>query len=90
MLNQSGIYEILNTVNGKRYIGSAVYIVGRFARHRMHLRRGTHHSVHLQRAWNKHGEEAFEFRPILFCTKDMLLYYEQLAIDAFKPLYNIL
>ena len=23
LLNQSGIYEILNTVNGKRYIGSA-------------------------------------------------------------------
>jgi len=78
-----GIYTIANTVNGKRYIGSAVNISDRVTLHKMSLRRGDHHSSKLQRAWAKYGEEAFVFEPLLECSRDNLLFYEQRAIDRF-------
>lgn len=88
-MNSSGIYEIVNTVNGKRYIGSAVSFKNRWGQHRKHLRRGAHHSAPLQRAWNKYGEAAFKFLPILTCAKSMLLFYEQQLLDKVKPEYNV-
>lgn len=86
----TGVYEILNTVNGKRYVGSAVLFRTRFAVHRHELRRGEHHSKKLQNAWDKYGQEAFVFRKLFVCAKDMLTFYEQRAIDTFNPEYNIL
>lgn len=86
----SGVYEILNTANGKRYIGSAKSFARRWTAHHNHLLRGTHHSRHLQSAWNKYGEAAFKFLPILTCQPSMLLFYEQQLLDKVKPEYNIL
>ena len=57
----SGIYAIVNCVNGKRYVGSAVNFRRRLYGHRSHLRRGTHHNHHLQTAWVKYGHDAFVF-----------------------------
>ncbi len=59
--SKSGVYAITNTVNGKLYVGSAVNISARWRMHRSQLRRGIHHSNHLQSAWDKHGEQAFLF-----------------------------
>jgi group I intron endonuclease len=89
MMNQSGIYEIINTVNGKRYIGSTVSFKTRWRTHRRELKGAKHHSAPLQRAWNKYGEAAFKFLPILVCQKSMLLFYEQQLLDKVKPEYNI-
>ncbi|MFS2047549.1 GIY-YIG nuclease family protein [Variovorax sp. Varisp41] len=85
---RSGIYEIVNTVNGKRYIGSAVNFHLRWKLHRLHLQRGTHHSKHLQNSWAKQGEDEFEFRILLLCSRDNLLLYEQILLDALIPEYN--
>lgn len=86
---KSGIYEIRNTANGKRYIGSAASLRGRKATHLSYLRRGIHHNTHLQRAWNQYGEPSFTFTTLLYCAKDSLLMYEQLLIDAMEPEYNL-
>lgn len=88
-MKQSGIYEIVNTANGKKYVGSAIDLAGRKRLHLWNLNKGSHHSRHLQSAWNKHGEQAFEFKTLLLCSKDNLLMYEQRVIDAFTPAYNI-
>jgi group I intron endonuclease len=85
----SGVYEIVNTVDGKRYVGSASDIKGRWAVHRHGLSRGKHHSRYLQAAWNKHGGDQFVFRALLFCDKPNLLLYEQAAMDALSPEYNL-
>lgn len=90
MSTPSGIYEILNAENGKRYIGSATRLAKRFAVHRHGLRRGVHHSLKLQRAWDKHGEASFAFRVLLVCAPEDLIMYEQRCIDIFRPEYNIL
>lgn len=86
----AGIYQITNTATGKAYVGSAASFRARFATHRHGLRTGTHHSSKLQHAWDKYGETAFVFEKLLICTPEMLTYYEQRALDALKPAYNIL
>ena len=76
-MKASGIYCIRNIVNDKRYVGSAVYLTKRFCDHKKHLRKGTHHSVKLQRAWNKHGEQNFVFE-VLEVVPDLA---HQIAVE---------
>jgi group I intron endonuclease len=84
---ESGIYEIRNLVNGKRYVGSAVDIAKRWREHRKHLKGGRHHSRHLQAAWAKYGDESFAFRILLHCSRPDLLSEEQKELDK-APEYN--
>jgi predicted GIY-YIG superfamily endonuclease len=49
----SGVYEIKNTLNNKRYIGSSVNIQKRWYAHKRMLNLNTHPNKHLQAAWNK-------------------------------------
>ena len=55
------IYKIRNVINGNFYVGSTVDSRKRFWAHRKALRLGTHDCIHLQRAWNKYGEDCFKF-----------------------------
>lgn len=77
-----GVYQIRNTLNGKRYIGGSINIDVRWQRHRSDLRRGAHHAIALQRAWNKYGEAAFVFEVLERCALDQTTKREQLAIDS--------
>lgn len=59
-----GIYQIRCLVTGDRYIGSSRDIEKRLYSHQWELRRGNWQNSptsHLQRAWNKHGEDSFVF-----------------------------
>ena len=56
-----GIYKIINVINNKFYVGSAVNFTARKRRHWWALRSQRHANKHLQAAWNKYGEEAFRF-----------------------------
>lgn len=63
-MKTSGIYKIINKIDGKYYIGSSHDILGktgRFNRHIKDLMNKKHHSIFLQRAWDKYGRENFEF-----------------------------
>jgi group I intron endonuclease len=84
----TGIYEIRNTKNGRRYIGSAVNVSKRWRDHIRQLEDGRHHSRFMQRCWNKNGSDCFIFRVLLACEKNDLLMYEQRAIDTIQPQYN--
>ena len=53
------------------------------------MRKNKHHSIYLQRAWVKYGEDAFVFDIIESCFSFILIYREQFWIDHFKPEYNI-
>lgn len=89
----TGIYEIRNIINSKCYVGSANSFIKRFNEHKRDLRKNEHHNAKLQRAWNKHGAENFEFNKIIICSKENLLMYEQRAIDIYDTVnngYNIL
>ena len=90
-----GIYVIRNIVNSKAYLGSAIDINKRIGEHLRALRNGTHHNIHLQRAWNKYGRGVFEFKILLYCNPEELLSNEQDGIDYYTELlgwaglYNI-
>lgn len=85
----TGVYEIVNIINGKRYIGSNVNINKRFKTHKRQLKKGTHHSILLQRAYNKYGTDYFKYRVICKCDKNYKQFIEQLYLDSMKPEYNI-
>ena len=72
-----GIYRIRNIINNKIYIGSAFNFKTREKRHFNQLRKGKHHSVLLQRAFDKYGEENFVFE-IIYKAKEEELNKEDL------------
>ena len=89
---KSGIYQILNIINGKFYIGSAIYIRHRWQTHLWRLNKGIHQNKHLQASWNKYGAFAFEFQILEYCSKAELIEREQLWLDwtrACEVGYNI-
>jgi group I intron endonuclease len=67
------IYKIINTTNGKFYVGSTTNTRERFRTHRNKLRGNKHHCPHLQAAWNKYGENAFLFRVVEDIPQDQSL-----------------
>lgn len=95
-MNLIGVYSIINTINGKRYVGStAVSFAERMKQHETLLRQGKHTSRHLQGAWNKYGSEPFEFCVELICPADEVVKMEQHFLDLYRPFeesrgYNIL
>ncbi len=80
-LSGSGIYQISNLVNGKRYVGSSIRLKKRWAEHLKDLAGGDHHAKALQRAWNKYGADAFVFSVLEFCGREILIEREQHHLD---------
>ena len=56
-----GVYRIRNKVNGKTIVGTSVNLPAILNRHRAGLRMGGHEIRELQKDWNEHGADAFEF-----------------------------
>lgn len=66
-----GIYGIRNKVNNKVYIGKTMKNFGdRWDCHKACLRGNYHENKYLQNAWNKYGEENFEFIIIHDCKNN--------------------
>lgn len=87
----TGIYKIKNIVTGKFYVGSAVDIKERWRNHKSQLRHNKHHSIKLQRSYNKHGVDNFVYEIIEECFEDVIIKREQFYIDfcsAVKNGYN--
>ena len=57
----SGIYLIRSKTDGKVYVGRSKNIESRLSGHRADLRYQRHRNIYLQRAFNQHGAENFEF-----------------------------
>lgn len=81
----SGIYRITCTITGKFYIGSSTNLQERLYNHLNQLHRNDHRNDHLQRAWNKYGEESFIFEVIELVLPAFLLEREQYWLDTLKP-----
>lgn len=89
-LPKSGVYQILNTIDGKVYIGSATV----FNKRRWHHFNSDKTNIHLYRAISKYGKEYFKFS-VLEYVRDvtLLVSREQFWIDEAKAsgikLYNM-
>jgi len=85
------IYIIQNKVNQKVYVGVTVCYENRWSQHILSLRKKNHHSLKLQRAWNKYGEENFSFEVIERCDLQHLYQKEIdhiLELNSYKLGYN--
>lgn len=90
-IKEKGVYVIKNKINNNVYIGSTtMYFLKRFHHHLSMLRANKHKNKYLQNAWNKYGEENFEFNILEVCNKEECLNREQYYIDMYKDSsYNI-
>jgi group I intron endonuclease len=82
------VYAIQNTLNGGMYVGSTTAFKSRWHTHKSALRRGVHHSFVLQRAWDKYGEPAFEFKILVVCPRSERIQYENRLMPLQR--YNVL
>lgn len=92
---RSGIYGIRNKLNQKIYVGSAVDVKKRWSTHLTVLKQGKHHSHRLQKAWDKFGQENFEWVILQKCRVENLIRYEQQWLEFYQSAnskhgYNIL
>ncbi len=86
----SGVYQIMNKQNYHMYIGSTVDFSERWRLHRLTLNRGDHRNRYLQRAWNKYGEDIFEFSIVEYIDDlNTLETREQWFTDLWNPEYSI-
>jgi group I intron endonuclease len=87
---KTGVYRIRNLINEKCYIGSSSYSINkRWILHRDMLKKNSHHSIILQRAWNKYGIANFKFEILEECASEKCIEREQYYINTLKPEYNI-
>lgn len=65
---KTGIYTITNKTTGKIYVGSTHRTFKRrWYEHKNDLRNNKHYNKHLQRAWDKYGENDFLFEILEEC-----------------------
>lgn len=86
-----GIYKITCKANNKIYIGSSKDIHDRWLHHLYDLRLGKHHSIYLQRSYNKYGENSLEFTVLHKmdeCDETMLRLLEYYYIEELQPAFN--
>jgi group I intron endonuclease len=72
---KSGVYKI-SFVN-KCYIGSTVDLYMRLAQHISHLRANKHHSIYMQRCYNKYGEDQFSMEILEYCENNVFVLREK-------------
>jgi len=86
----SGIYKIESKIKPTRiYIGSATNTSNRWAIHLHQLRNNKHHSIKLQRHFNKYGEGDLRFSILMPCDIKDLIIEEQRHITLLNPYFNI-
>ncbi len=84
-----GVYYIQNCASNKFYVGSSFDVYSRIKSHLNLLKRNCHTNIHMQRSYNKHGQDKFAWG---ICEEvfdiDQLLVIEQMWIDVMGD-YNI-
>lgn len=86
---KSGIYLIVNKINGKKYVGSSIDIYTRLRTHISKLLRQKHNNICFQRSFNKYGELNFKASILEYCNKNMLRKSELKWINKLNPEYNL-
>jgi group I intron endonuclease len=88
-VTMSGVYSIYNRITRKRYVGSTSRnLMERAKAHRDCLNGNRHPNIHLQRSWNKYGEDAFTFFVLKMCPPEDCIRLEQRWIDVFDTYKN--
>ncbi len=91
-MSRNIIYKITNVLDNKTYIGSSVKgLSSRKNRHLWELKKNIHHNYHLQREYNKHGENILKFEEIdRVMDVSQLTNRENYWIQTVNPDYNVM
>jgi len=91
-----GIYRILNTENGKCYVGQSRNLYKRMSEHKRLLCLGKHPNQKLQHAYKKYGEASFKFSIEIECEDpsdldsiEMMFISGEARFDDDTASYNI-
>lgn len=88
-MKESGIYQIVNTITGDCYIGSTVDLKRRKQQHFCEYCWKKEPNKQLYKDMKQYGKENFLFKTIQLCNPEELKKYEQIAIEKYKPKYNM-
>jgi len=80
---------ISNTHIDRCYIGGSVDIRNRFYDHKWLLKKNNHHSIKLQRHYDKYADKDLTFLVLEECDKSIVTEREQFYIDLLDPYFNI-
>ena len=83
---EPGIYCIENLTTHKKYVGQAINVRERWGEHVSDLYHQTHFNTYLQHAWNKYGEDDFNYYVLEYCSREELDERETYYIDTFDLL----
>lgn len=86
-----GVYKITCTANNQIYIGSSKNIHDRWAHHLCDLKHNRHHSIYLQRSFNKYGRDSITFEILheMYEYNEVLLrMLEYYYIEELHPAFN--
>ena len=84
-----GIYVIRRIGSGDSYVGQSVNIRKRWVTHRQDFKKNRHASKHMQRIFNKHGADIFEYSILEKCSVDELTARESFWMEKLQPKYNV-
>lgn len=88
--NKSGVFRLVNKINGKSYIGSSMSLSNTFSiYYSLGSLKKVKGSIIIYRALLKYGYSNFSLDILEYCEKDVLIEREQYYIDLIKPEYNI-
>ena len=88
-MKTSGVYEIVNKITGDFYIGSSADLEKRKKEHFRESYWKNEPNKPLYKDMKQYGKNNFLFKPIQLCDPEELKKYEQIAIDKYKPKYNM-
>jgi group I intron endonuclease len=80
---KSGVYQYINQLNGKRYVGSSEQFNLRWNKHTSDLKKFRHENPKLQLAVNKHGLENFKFEILEECEPSKCKVLEQQYLNNY-------
>lgn len=80
----TGIYIIQNKITKKIYVGQSVNIKRRWGDHKSQLKNNKHHNDYLQRSWNVHSEDEFDFIILEECKKHELDEKEEAYVSKYQ------
>ena len=86
---ESGIYCIINKINGKCYIGSAINLQKRNKVHFQELKSNRHYNSYLQNVYNKYSLEFLGFVILEYVEKEKLIEKEQYYLDLFESYKSV-
>lgn len=92
----AGIYAIYCTENKYIYIGQSANLKHRWSLHYSSLKRNIHANIHLQRSWNKYGDQSFlvsAIEIVIVPTVELLTELENKWMNVMRnanvPLFNL-